>query len=765
MELAEESRQKKRKRNYTSRSNQQHQLRTKKARQKHQIRLNINQRRNIRRHQQYNSSPSGVKEKLQRILPHFKLHNLTNKILTEDEQLALCQGPNMIVPRPASKQSREAAAVHIKSSIEKVIRSIQLRILFSETPSKIPSPYRVPNPGFDPSPHVQLEPLVHDYIKKLRDRVDKYLASQAFKNTHLSTGNRVPSSIVAAWRCLLDNPDIRICKADKNLGLCLVDTTWYVGECLRHLNDHCTYHRVDWEDKDQITTTVLQGLNSILEAYNTPTEMKKYIEQDYDHGKVLSLCGFYILPKIHKPGPLKGRPICPNPHTPLYYASKYLHSRLKPFMLSASTYLKCSLDFIRQLSTLSVPATCYIITADVESLYPSIPINDETFSLIRELLMTECHDPDMCMKEKEIPFIMHLLEYVLSHNYVSFQGKIFRQISGTAMGTPVAVTFACLFMRALETNAHKTAIAQGITPPLLIKRYIDDYCFIFHCHESAPSYLSLINNMHPNIRLNYTTSFDTTTNEERAVPFLDLEIFKVPQSHFLLTRLYRKPQNAYLYLLPWSFHPPHIFANFIKSELTRIRTACSLDEDCTASRHFFRQRLKERGYSDGFLDPIFASHQPSRNSVLNRPPRVQRNPGITLVVEYNVHTATAPLKQLLRPGWALFARRSAEIFGTCNNDKARPYIAFTVQQQLYRALNHQVLPPPTVAIRLPRVSPRGPFRLRDEERERERQANAQHLSHLHTPNTQQPDTSLSLTTTDTSTHIIDNPHKRARTDL
>ena len=709
----------------------------------------FNKRQNIKRLKRKQEQRESLHSTLKQVLPNFKLHNFTNKVLTEEEQSALCMGPTMIVARPASQRSREEAAVKIKHSVEKFIRSIMLRILFSETPSAKPSPFRVPNPAFDPTPHVKLEPLVSDYINKLRNRVNKYITSHDFQSTHLSRKNRVPGLIIAAWRRLLDDPDIRICKADKNLGLCLVTTAWYVEECLRHLTDRQTYYVIDWMSKDEIINSMLQGLRLILESCpaHIRKDAEKYIDQDYGKNLVHSLCGFYILPKIHKAGPLKGRPICPNPNTPLYYASKYLHIRLKPLMLNAPTYLKYSLDFVRKLSTLPVPASCYIVAADVESLYPSIPINNTTLTLIQELLESECTNPEMHILASEIPFIMQLLAHVLLNNYVSFQGKIYRQISGTAMGKPV------------ETKAHNTAIARQYTLPLLNARYIDDYCFIFPTHDSATNYLSLINHMHPNIKLNYYSSIDPTSREERPVPFLDLEIFKKPQSSFLLTRLYRKPQNAYLYLLPGSFHPPHIFPNFIKSELTRIRTACSLDEDCTSSREFFRERLLERGYTSCFLNPIFNSHEPSRDSVLNRPPRRQSNPRLTLVVEHNVHTAKAPLKWLLRPGWTHFARKSVEIFGTYNHNKG-PYIAFTVLRQLHRALNHQPLPTPIEPIRKPRVCPRGPFRLIHYERELARRAHVAQLTLAHTPSTVLP-----ITDTPTTTSSDESPRKRTRTDI
>ena len=63
-----------------------------------------------------------------------------------------------------------------------------------------------------------------------------------------------------------------------------------------------------------------------------------------------------------------------------------------------------------------------------------------------------------------------LLRLILQENSFQFKGKNYLQTHGTAMGTKVAVSFANIFMSAVETEI----INKSKIKPLEWKRYIDD---------------------------------------------------------------------------------------------------------------------------------------------------------------------------------------------------------------------------------------------------------------------------------------------------
>ena len=63
-----------------------------------------------------------------------------------------------------------------------------------------------------------------------------------------------------------------------------------------------------------------------------------------------------------------------------------------------------------------------------------------------------------------------MAEFVLKSNFFEFSGNIKQQISGTAIGTKCAPTYAYIFMDELEQDFLQTQDHQ----PFLWLRYIDD---------------------------------------------------------------------------------------------------------------------------------------------------------------------------------------------------------------------------------------------------------------------------------------------------
>ena len=112
---------------------------------------------------------------------------------------------------------------------------------------------------------------------------------------------------------------------------------------------------------------------------------------------------------------------------------------------------------------------------------------------------------------------MTLLFFVLTFNLFVFDSSFWLQIYGTAMGTRVAPTFACIFMGWLETGM--LAAWMGTTVHLW-RRFIDDIFFIWRgSEEELKEFMEHCNNYHPTIK--FTFNYDLNT---RSVEFLDIHI-------------------------------------------------------------------------------------------------------------------------------------------------------------------------------------------------------------------------------------------------
>ncbi len=148
--------------------------------------------------------------------------------------------------------------------------------------------------------------------------------------------------------------------------------------------------------------------------------------------------------------------------------------------------------------------------------------------------------------------VLELLKLVLTCNNFEFDGKHYKQIRGTAMGTKVAPTFANIFMGKFEND-------YVYTHPLYSKvliwlRFIDDIFFIF------TGTLDELQQFFDDLNHTRLKSIQFTMDYSRhKINFLDTTI-KI-ENGCLVSTLYTKPTDSHSYLLYESCHPKHIMAS------------------------------------------------------------------------------------------------------------------------------------------------------------------------------------------------------------
>ena len=149
---------------------------------------------------------------------------------------------------------------------------------------------------------------------------------------------------------------------------------------------------------------------------------------------------FKVLPKVHKI-PMVGRPIVASTKYITTPALKFIDHILSPLLPTIPSYVRDSTTFINDLRNVSVHGDCYLVTADVQSLYTNIPIKDCLVAI------------DLFCRQNKVPFtalIRELSRLVLSNNYFEANGSLYHQKWGLAMGTPMAVSAATIYMAKLE---------------------------------------------------------------------------------------------------------------------------------------------------------------------------------------------------------------------------------------------------------------------------------------------------------------------------
>ena len=221
------------------------------------------------------------------------------------------------------------------------------------------------------------------------------------------------------------------CPADKGSTVVAMPATLYESLCLAHL-DGPAYTKV----------TDIPPVNQLLLAaavpvwHSLPPRVQRRLEQPGTR-----FPNFHGLPKLHKT-PLAIRPIVSSINSDTCWWAVWLHLLLWSSVMDAPTTLRDSTQLARQLEALTWPEDGTFLTMDVVQLYTSIKHEDGLRALAWHI--RDSHSPALRGS------IMEVMRLCLHHNYFSFAGLSYHQVSGTAMGSPVAPAYASIFMLRIE---------------------------------------------------------------------------------------------------------------------------------------------------------------------------------------------------------------------------------------------------------------------------------------------------------------------------
>ena len=194
--------------------------------------------------------------------------------------------------------------------------------------------------------------------------------------------------------------------------------------------------------------------------------------------------------------------------------------------------------------------------------------------------------------------VYEAIEIIMRKNVFQFSDKYFLQLCGTAMGTPPAPSYATLYF-----GIHELKTLKKFSNNLLYyKRYIDDVFGIwipsqYNNNNQWYQFQKQLNEFGI-LRWEFSKLSDNNV-------FLDLKISI--NNNKIVTTLYEKSINLYLYPSPLSAHPPHCIKGTIIGMIIRYKKIISQhDKFIIAIKNFF-QRLLHVGYPKNFLLDLFNS--------------------------------------------------------------------------------------------------------------------------------------------------------------
>ena len=122
-------------------------------------------------------------------------------------------------------------------------------------------------------------------------------------------------------------------------------------------------------------------------------------------------------------------------------------------------------------------------------------------------------------------------------SYFIFNGLLYKQIDGVAIGSPLGPSLANAFLSYHEKNWLNNCSQEF--KPVFYRRYVDDIFILFKSNDHLTYFQNFLNFSH----INMSSSIER--EKENKLSFLDVEIIR-EQGKFI-TIIYRKPTFSGVY--------------------------------------------------------------------------------------------------------------------------------------------------------------------------------------------------------------------------
>ena len=173
-----------------------------------------------------------------------------------------------------------------------------------------------------------------------------------------------------------------------------------------------------------------------------------------------------------------------------------------------------------------------------------------------------------------------------------FNGKMYDQVDGVAMGSPLGPVLANIFMCHIESNALRDF---SEAKPNLYFRFVDDVFLAFTCRNDMLQFFNWMNVQHSNIK------FTLEEEVNNKLSFLDVLVTRDDQGT-LNTSVYRKATFSGLYLQWSSFVPKRFKRGLVIGLVSRAWRLCSSYESFHQEIMFLRNVLQCNGYPVNFIN-------------------------------------------------------------------------------------------------------------------------------------------------------------------
>ncbi|XP_069983762.1 uncharacterized protein [Penaeus vannamei] len=315
---------------------------------------------------------------------------------------------------------------------------------------------------------------------------------------------------------LSKNPDLIVTKPDKGQGVVLMNKLDYINKVNVILEDKSKFVELKLKPESLIIKNE-DKLNSLLRKLK-----KEEIIDDKTYSSLFTSGSrpgiLYGLPKIHKPN-VPIRPILSALGTINYKVLIFFIPLLKKLTMNQYNISNIFI-FVQNLLNIRNANEYVMASFDVTNLFTNVPL-DETINIMNSLF-----------ENFNYVFGLNQDHFRKLHNIATkdisffFNGKLYKQIEGVAMGSPLGPTLANIFM------CHNEEIWLNNCPsdfkPVHYFRYVDDTLLLFRSLEHINKFLEYLNNKHPNTKFTCDVENNVSRNVSRNDNSFVTSVFRKP---------------------------------------------------------------------------------------------------------------------------------------------------------------------------------------------------------------------------------------------
>ena len=414
-------------------------------------------------------------------------------------------------------------------------------------------------------------------------------------STYRNYNNNVPQHLskeeFLALQNLRKNKNIVIQKSDKGNSVVVVNKADYLNKTDNLLNDTRKFEKINPKN-DGILNFAINQEKRVDNIFKKLVASKSISEETRRSLKPVGTRPgiMYGLCKVHKDivencPPF--RPILSAINTPTYKLAKFLVPILKSLSSNEHT-VKDSFAFAEEI--VEQDSECFMGSLDVDSLFTNIPL-EETIDICTNSLFENMEKVEGLSK---IEF-KELLSLATKESYFVFNGQLYKQVDGVALGSPVGPTLAKAFLFHFEKNWLRNC-PSDFKPPYY-RRYVDDIFVLFTSPRHLEAFRNFLNGRHANL------SFTIEREKQNTMSFLDIAIIR--EHRTFTTSVNRKPTFSGVYTHFDSFLPSTYKFDNVYTLAYRCFRICSSWTKLHNELVWLKETFLENGYPEDFINKCF----------------------------------------------------------------------------------------------------------------------------------------------------------------